>query len=457
MSLPRFPRLEEVLGARLDALDENHLRSIVERADTNPVHEDADLDFKRELYANSDDGKRSLAADVAAMANTRGGAILMGVDENASGAAGSLTPVELSDAEVRRIHQVVAGLVAPLPPIHLRPVRVGNDPARGALILAVPASSWAPHAIRVNDALRYYRRDGARNRLLAENEVAIAYRDRARAAEAQLDRLGRVDEEGRAVLDPDGVWLTLSMVPNVAGSMPIQHRTRVGLEDWARRFSGGHVGDGPLDRHAVVGVAVRRLTLRSRHGAIVQRAYAELYDDGSGFAAREIFRRLGPSPEMERRLIADETLVLTMSGLLTMLSDHALRNAGASGDCAVRSSLHGNQQTRGQFAPPLALGHYRHFGTPDEWSDTRHIMSLVQSDRTMNVEAIATNNIERMLATRELLSEHFQAFGLAEVPQIDALGRLRRPYWENGTVPTGWNGRVGVSETNERLGEGDGA
>lgn len=197
------------------------------------------------------------------------------------------------------------------------------------------------------------------------------------------------------------------------------------------------------------------MTLRTRPDSPVKGSYAELYDDGSGFAAREVFPRIGRPENSERRLLSDETLVLTMSGLLAMLSDHALRTAGASGDCAARSTLHGNHSTRGQLSPPVVLGHYRFHGTPEEWSNTQPLIVPIQSDRTLNLEATATSNPQRVVATRELLTDHFQAFGLAEVPQIDPHGRLRSQYWQNAVPPRGWNGRVGVPESSLRMDDED--
>jgi Putative DNA-binding domain len=43
------------------------------------VREDADLDFKQEGYGNSDSTRREMAADIAAMANERGGLIIIGI------------------------------------------------------------------------------------------------------------------------------------------------------------------------------------------------------------------------------------------------------------------------------------------------------------------------------------------------------------------------------------------
>lgn len=48
-------RLTGILGARLDALDEEHLRTLVD----NGIREDADLDFKQERYGKSDQDKRA--------------------------------------------------------------------------------------------------------------------------------------------------------------------------------------------------------------------------------------------------------------------------------------------------------------------------------------------------------------------------------------------------------------
>lgn len=48
----------------------------------NNVTEDYDLDFKRDLYGRSDSDKRACATDVAAMANTAGGLIILVVSSN---------------------------------------------------------------------------------------------------------------------------------------------------------------------------------------------------------------------------------------------------------------------------------------------------------------------------------------------------------------------------------------
>ena len=60
-----------------DRLSETDLRSLQE----NGVAEGIQLDYKRELYGNSDADKREFLKDVSSFANTAGGHIIIGVTE----------------------------------------------------------------------------------------------------------------------------------------------------------------------------------------------------------------------------------------------------------------------------------------------------------------------------------------------------------------------------------------
>ena len=82
-------RLSDLLGTRPEDVTEEDLSRLI----AGGVREDADLDFKQERYGTSDSARRDLAGDVAAMANTRGGLIIIGIrDEN--DVAIELSPVQ---------------------------------------------------------------------------------------------------------------------------------------------------------------------------------------------------------------------------------------------------------------------------------------------------------------------------------------------------------------------------
>src|SRR5690349_7722275 len=74
----RDRRLETLFGAHFDDLEPNHIRNLV----AAEVEESYFLDFKSALYCKNDDQRRELAKDVVALANTAGGAIVLGVAEH---------------------------------------------------------------------------------------------------------------------------------------------------------------------------------------------------------------------------------------------------------------------------------------------------------------------------------------------------------------------------------------
>src|SRR5437899_7605214 len=146
----RSRRLETLFGAGLDRLTAEHVRRLVPQQ----VEEAQDLDFKREHYGDGDSEKRSLATDVAAMANTVGGIILIGVDETEGRASGA-DGVQLSETATLRIRHIVAAKVAPVPSFEVITVPDEAATDRGFLLIAVPESAMAPHAVVFENAVRY--------------------------------------------------------------------------------------------------------------------------------------------------------------------------------------------------------------------------------------------------------------------------------------------------------------
>ena len=120
----RSRRLETLLGTPLDALQYEHLAALV----TSQVAEAFDLDFKAQLYGNSDRDRRGLATDVAALANTAGGLLVLGIEEDRQARAVAAPGVPVSDDQITRILQIVGSLVVPLPVFEPLPIRMpGSD------------------------------------------------------------------------------------------------------------------------------------------------------------------------------------------------------------------------------------------------------------------------------------------------------------------------------------------
>lgn len=411
-------RLRELFGADLSQLTEEHLRALID----GQVREDDDLDFKRERYGGSDSQKRELAADIAAMANHRGGVILIGLrDEN--DVAAELTPVELADGEEGRLLQIGAGNITPHVPFDVHVVRSENYDTRVYYVLVVPPSPLRPHAVRKDTDLRYPRRDGSSTRWLAEAEVADLYRNRFRMAEQQMSRIEPIIEDGLSQMDLEGdsAYLAVALVPSSPGSISIglAHIRRV--EKWAFDPSGTQAWRGFFDRHPNGRAGMRRVRL----GSLVNEKkpnsnYAELYTDGAGFACERVGRQ--PPENGEKSVsthIPNVGLLWEVARSLRLLGRHAVENAGAWGDALVVTRLLGAD---------MQLIHPVHGGMFHEPWNHEPISNPIVTRHTVPLESLAGPDQSLLATTRLIATDLFNAFGSPEVQQIDERGRIRIRY-----------------------------
>lgn len=82
------PRLRPLIGADLDALNADAVQNII------GFPEDFDLEFKRAPHEGNDAGRKELAYDIAQFANSNGGLLVVGIEEDRGNATG-FVPVTL--------------------------------------------------------------------------------------------------------------------------------------------------------------------------------------------------------------------------------------------------------------------------------------------------------------------------------------------------------------------------
>jgi hypothetical protein len=144
------------------------------------VSEGQSLDFKNPLALA--DGAE-IAKDVAAM-SVFGGVLAYGIDDQKTEVARAAPGVDLK-GQKDRVQQIVNANVTP--PLFIE-VQAIEDPTRvghGVLIVSVPPSSLAPHAIVVKKLIHFPVRSGTTTRYLGESELAELYARRASIASAQ--------------------------------------------------------------------------------------------------------------------------------------------------------------------------------------------------------------------------------------------------------------------------------
>jgi len=428
-----FPRVEAALGgSSIATADEETLQVLVK----GQVREDTEIDFKAARYGTSDRNHRDLAVDVAALANSLGGVIFLGIREE-GGIAIELTPVSLDEGEEIRMRQILASLVAPAPQIDILRVESRDDPARGYYLLAVPVSPWRPHAVRINTALRYPHRDGPHIRYLSETEVADAYRSRFTAEADQAQRLTQIHSEGLERVSTDHqLWLTVALVPDVPGAMRLDRAALQGFRAFAERYNGGFgsMVFGGFD----FATGLRRVILRTGPElGLSTVAHVELHTEGSSFAATSLWTerdqppggRLPEEGSQRTPWLEDESLVTQLLALLGLVVEHAVVHCGVSGDAAVRVSLDGYDRGDGRYRYPPRLMHRRNFGIPEPRRGHQLLLRPPISLHTVDAATCSSSTTELLVACHSVLMDLFQAFGVPEVEQINEDGALRIRYF----------------------------
>jgi hypothetical protein len=445
MAVFRSRRLSELLGASPDVASYSDFASLV----SNKVSEASDLDFKMALYGTTDSQRRALAGDVAAMANTAGGILVLGIEEDDHARAESTPGVAISDGEVRRIRTIVGDLVSPGPAFDVLTVPQPGRPDHGFLVVAVPRSPLAPHAVLVDRALRYPLRNGTTTRYLSEPEVATAYRQRIARAEGQAERAFRVETAAMARLKQadDHVWVVVSLVPDLPGDLLIGQASLMALRTEMSRSAFPAILRTSLSWHRF-DPAPRRLLLSGSPDSSLQTGWlaADLHSDGAGaFAMNAIDDTVNNLGGAATAVVAhDEQVVNAIMSGLRFLGRHARDRAGAGGDALIRAQIR-----RDDYAIRLGAGR-RSFGDV-----TGHVLPIPgrAAEAAASLDSLAEDGPDLLAATYLLASEIFQEFGLPEAGQVTRDGQLRRAYWSGYRHPEleAWAAQAGVAVSDETL------
>jgi hypothetical protein len=246
--------LHRELGLPPRHLTYGDLEAVVERK----VLESSDVEWK--VLPPTAAHKYDIAYDVAAMANSGGGVICIGVQEaKGTSAAMRLSPISITDQAKRNLWQTVAAVVRPrISAFDLVgvPRELGSD--EGVMVLLVRSSSSAPHLVELSgqpDMLAPIRQ-GASTAYMTEAELSRAYARRLEAGRSILSRHQEIVEDaGNRVQDLDGrPWLFAAAVPlerlpiDVRPGLEFEQRRGVAAraEDWARRVLRYHPDRRPI-------------------------------------------------------------------------------------------------------------------------------------------------------------------------------------------------------------------
>lgn len=390
----------------------------VELSRLTGLHESSFLETKSSKYGASDSAKQELCKDVAAMANGGGGLIAIGFEE-LNEVVGRPSPVDAAD-EVLRMQQVLASGIAPPCEAHIRAVPFTDD--LGVIVVSVPPSSAAPHAVVEQSRLKYPIRDGATTRWIREAEVAERYRGRFAGETARTHRLQQLDSDlrERLTLSPGFAWLRIATTPSGSDRLPISLKGRTEMIDWLRANARRPWLTDGLINHVSTGYRRYVLSDGLKDGGDPYSAAAELHSDGSASIAINVGRVERPGSEAEALVVSDTLLSLAVASSLLLARDHSVRS-NAYGTLDVSATVESGADAQ--------VVHFRRFGA-EPMPHSRPVRRTPHTLQSFTLDGLRSTQ-ETLGAASAVATDLLSCFGFPECLQISPDGHIRRKYFES--------------------------
>jgi hypothetical protein len=414
-------RLSRLLGAPPHLATFEQVTGLVSQR----AREDTDLDFKAtNSYLTGGDGADELAKDVTAMANARGGLIVIGIEEDDQACARALAPVAVSAKITEQMEQVLRSRVVPwLSGTEVRPVECPEATRTGLYLVSVPRSPLAPHAVRSTGLSRprysYAHRAGITTRWLEETEIASAYRDRFALAQDHAAQAREFFADASVPpmnkVSATDTWLELALIPSVGA----RHHLGTGFVSEVERFLAGFAATAP-----VPGLA------RGRFPSVARRlvhfdggtCLLDFTTDGSAFIRAHAAWR--PDPDRQPvPVLWSAFLEYQVLGAVHLAAAYAIW-AGAYGDADILAA------TRGTPEVLLETGRVGMPGDSPARRATRR--TDCPTHVTVPLDAICDDPRELHLAARSIASDLLADYGHPDTRLLSPDGTIAYQLLEHG-------------------------
>lgn len=174
----------------------------------NGVAECSSLDYKSATYKKDQAGNKEWCKDISAMANTEGGCIIIGVEEENNIPKHIIGIDDDPSSIIDGLHSSALGGVIPRISINDRIVLLSNG--RHVILMATPRSLHGPHRNTCQDEGRYHRRSGSVSTRMDHNELHIAFSQ----SEQQLGEIQDTHDAWMKIRHPvDRTSVSLSVFP----------------------------------------------------------------------------------------------------------------------------------------------------------------------------------------------------------------------------------------------------
>jgi hypothetical protein len=167
-------------GKKLSDLQTEDFQRLV----NDRVQECDTLEYKRDMYGNSDAENREMLRDITSMANHRGGYLLIGIDENDEGIPTGIVGIEAGSHVERITSCCLDNVDKRIVGLEVRDVPLSNG--RVVIIISIPESINAPHIITHTGLNQFWKRHGRQKDKMTVDEIGEAF-------DKRLSNLNRID------------------------------------------------------------------------------------------------------------------------------------------------------------------------------------------------------------------------------------------------------------------------
>lgn len=161
-----------MIAKSFDKITKDDLQEFI----TNLITEKKTLDYKRELPGNSDDDKKEFLNDVSSFANSQGGDLIFGIEED------SLTKnpkclynvkIKNPDEDIRRLEGMIRDGIKPRILYEIR--EIPFEDGKYAIIIRVKKSWNSPHQVIFHHSNKFYSRSSKGKNLMDLDELRVAF------------------------------------------------------------------------------------------------------------------------------------------------------------------------------------------------------------------------------------------------------------------------------------------
>ena len=284
-------RLEEILYSDIEGIVSSELR------------ESKTVEYKRDLPGNSESQKKEFLYDVSSFANTVGGDLIIGVEEE-NGVPSRVTAVKPAniDEEIQRMDSILISGLEPRIRYHMRAI---SHPQSGyVLVLRIERNGLAPHRVIYKDSDKFYARNSAGKYPLDVAELREAFLLGASAAdrlrEFRVARLASIAAgEGPVLCEGDPI-LVIHLIP-------LQAFTSQSELDIAKYYNtpimpiGCYTWSCQINIDGVLHYAPSREDVLSNYVQVYRSGIIEIADEFA-FSTEKSGNKIAPLKAIERRI-----------------------------------------------------------------------------------------------------------------------------------------------------------